>query len=153
MGIMQTPHQNPPPTLTAHRHAFTPPPGGDFPAMFWSPTATKDADGKDTTESRVFNAPEDVPEGWLPTHPNNPALKAKPAVKKLDEPEVLIPMTREEVLAELEAGGIAYSKKSKDSVLYKLLVDKLQDHLKAAGVEYPANSTAKQLLLLVPKPE
>lgn len=116
----------------------------DYPAMKWHP---------ETGEPTVFNAPGDVPAGYLDRHPNDPAGKVE--VKKPDAPAKVpaLCLTRKEIRAELDAGGIAYEKDEPTAVLYDKLVAALKAHLEAAEVEFDEAADAKALLALVPKPE
>ena len=110
----------------------------NFPAMYWNP---------ETSEPRVFDAPEDVPAGWLPHHPAN-APAAPPPAKPA--PKASVPMTRAEIVAALDAGNVPYTSTTSDARLYKLLVSSLQTHLTEQGIKYPANADAFALLALVP---
>lgn len=131
--------------------AYVNPPKGDpnFPAMKWHPQ---------TAENRIFHKAEDVPEGWLDTHPKNvtaaeevektaykPAVKA-PAAKS-------IPMDRKEILAALADGGVTPAKNASNAQLYSQLQDALKLALTEMGKEFPADADAKALLELLPKPE
>lgn len=109
----------------------------NFPAMKWHPT---------TGESKLCTVAEDVPDGWLDTHPNNlpkPDEKAKPA----GEPE--LPMTRKDIIKELDAAGVAFPKMAKTQALYDLLGDTAKNFLAAAKVDYAPDADVPSLLALV----
>lgn len=108
----------------------------NYPARKWDPV---------TGESQVFTAPEDVPTGWLDTHPNN--------VKAADKVEApvsdALPMTRAEIRAELDQAGIPYPKTAKTEMLYVLLGDSLKQHLTKSGIAYEPDASVPALLELV----
>lgn len=129
-----------------------------YPAMKWHP---------ETAESRVFHKSEDVPEGWLDEHPSNvPKEVAKPTPKvavtaapkpvkaaevKSAEPTSL-PMTREEMKAELQAGGIPFAPNAKDQTLYDALKKGVQEFLTGAGVAFPPDADVPALIALAKQP-
>lgn len=132
----------------------------NYPAMKWHPA---------TAECRTFIAPEDVPEGWLDTHPSNLPKEApkpeprkpaeqkapesrKPVEQKAPEPKAALPMTREEIKAELSAGGIPFAPNAKDETLYAALKKGVQEFLTGAGVAFPADADVPALIALAKTP-
>lgn len=107
-----------------------------FPGMRWHP---------ETGENRIFNSAAEVPDGWQDRHPADTA-DAKPAPPPTANP---LPMSKAEVKAALTAGGIAFEPRLGHKALYEILVVSLKEHLTAAGIEFPADATAPQLLALV----
>lgn len=120
----------------------------NYPARKWHP---------ETGETDVFNAPEDVPEGWLDTHPENakrleaakaPVAKAKPgAPAAVVEPD--LPMKRAEIRKELDAAGVEYPKNAPTQVIYNLLGDTAKTFLAANKIEYDPEADVPTLLALV----
>lgn len=106
----------------------------NYPAMKWHPV---------TAEARTFTAPEDVPEGWLDTHPSN--LPPKPA-------EPVPPMTRDEIKAALDKLQVQYAKNAGDAKLYGLLDEAAREDLTAAGIEFDPHANTATLLALLPEP-
>lgn len=108
-----------------------------MPKMRWNP---------ETGESKVFATVEDVPEGWLDHHPEDPAYadataeKATPAAKGL---------SKSETIAALKQGGVTHDPKATLPELTELLVTALRGALDAKGVEYTPEATARELLILV----
>lgn len=121
------------------------------PTMAWHP---------ETGKSKVFNHPDEVPVGYVDTHPNNlePAdrqaaiakLKAEKAAGRVAPAK---PLTRKEVVAALTEGGITFDGRADTAALDNVLGDALKAHLAAAEVEYPSDANTRELLALVPKPE
>lgn len=110
-----------------------------FPGMRWHPQ---------TGESRVFDKAEDVPEGWINTHPASLPAEAAPA--GADETASLN-MTRKEIVAALEEGGIQFNPRHGVKALYALLVENLKKALTEMDVPFNADTTdAKELLGLFP---
>lgn len=122
--------------------SFTPPPGGDYPAMKWHP---------ETGEMRVYAKAEHVPEGWLDTHPAN--LAHVQALAAAAPKPVKLSLTRQEILAALHEGGIEHNIKAKTQDLHERLRERCVAHLTDAGVEFDAAADTKALLELIPKPE
>src|SRR5581483_9866922 len=104
------------------------------PTMAWHP---------ETGENRVFPHPSEVPEGWLDTHPSNASKAAEGGDKN---PGDKLPMTRKEIVAALNDGGISFDKQAKTSALYAQLLDAVKSALTEAGVEFDVNADAKVLL-------
>lgn len=120
---------------------YIPPPRGpvDFPAMFWDPK---------TKQPKVYQKAHEVPDGHLNAHPDDENAVAW--VKKVVEPEMVL--KREEIIKELNNGGVTFRATEGTPALYKLLVKSLQKALNENGIKYPADADAKQLLELVPSP-
>lgn len=119
------------------------------PTMAWHP---------ETSESRIFNHPSEVPEGWLNTHPSNvskedakPVSVSKEPVKPADADKV--PMTRKEIAAALSDGGVAFDPKQSVKVLYTQLTEAVKTALTDSGVEFDPAADTKALLEKLPKPE
>lgn len=97
------------------------PPEGDrnWPAWYYS------ADG----DSRIFNGPEEVPEGWATSEYNARQLKREKDKAerdaKRDEPKELMP--RKAIIAELKDRGIEFDWKKPTGELWQLLRD-LREH-------------------------
>lgn len=111
----------------------------NFPAFKWHP---------ETGEQKYCTSAEEVPEGWIDTHPNNVPPKAdadKPA--KVVEPE--LPMKRKDITKELDAAGVEYPKSATTKALYELLGDTAKNFLTANKVEYAADADVPALLALV----
>lgn len=128
----------------------------NYPAMKWQPI---------TGEARTFTAPEDVPEGWLDTHPLN--LPPKPAPLTVAEAaEVLrastrpapdsnageLPMTRDEIKVALDQLQVQYAKNAGDAKLYVLLGEAVREDLTAAAIEFDPHANTATLLALLPEP-
>lgn len=110
----------------------------EFPAMRWHPI---------TGEMQVFHAAHDVPADWLTYHPAS-ADGQKPAPKvKPNE----LPMTKEEIVAALESGGIKFKATQGVKALYELLDANLREHLAANKIDIPEGATVPALLSLIPK--
>lgn len=124
------------------------------PTMAWNPE--KLAEGG--YESRTFNHPDEVPEGWLDTHPEHPSLKvvAKPPgvinVKGSGAPLKAPPldMTRKEITAALDQGGVQYDAQAKVADLYPLLTESVKKFLTEAEIEFDPAAGTKALLALLP---
>lgn len=117
----------------------------NYPAMKWHP---------ETGEAKTFVAPEDVPEGWLDIHPSNLPEPAPVAASKVVSPadSAALPMTREEMKAELSAGGIPFASNAKDATLYAALKKGVQEFLTGAGVAFPADADVPALIALAKTP-
>lgn len=108
------------------------------PTMAWHP---------ETGENQIFNHPSEVPEGWLDTHPSN----VKAAVKQ--EGNKPLSMTRKEIVAALNDGGLSFDNKAPVKALYAQLTDAVKAVLTEAQVQFDPNADTKDLLALLPKPE
>lgn len=124
------------------RRSFTPPPGGDYPALKWHP---------ETGESRLFDKAGDVPEGWLDTHPANLA-RVQADAAAAPKP-VKLSLSRTEIQAALREGGIDHNIKASTKDLHDLLRERCIKHLTEGGIEFDAAADTKTLLELIPKPE
>lgn len=119
----------------------------NYPAMKWHP---------DTAEARVFTALEDVPAGWLDTHPSNLPPKdaepeqqaAKDAASNAGEP----PMTRAEIKAALDKLQVQYAKNAGDAKLYVLLDEAVREDMVAAGVDVTPGLTVPMMLAILLEP-
>lgn len=117
------------------------------PTMAWEPK---------TGESKIFNHPDDVPAGWLDTHPDNLASVTKPEPDKApDAPTKAapLPLTRKEMVKALQDGGIAFDPAAKVDVLYSVLTEAVQKFLITAEIEFDPALDTKALLALVPPTE
>lgn len=115
-----------------------------FPALMWHAV---------TGEVGLFTKAEDVPEGYIDTHPNNLASVTQPAAEQPNAPAALS-MTRDEIVKALEEGGIPFKPNASDKKLHNLLVFKVKEVLQAAEIEFDdACTDAKILLGLLPPSE
>jgi hypothetical protein len=97
-----------------------------FPGHRWHP---------ETGEMRVFQKAEDVPARWLDFHPGEP-LNAVPAdaekriaaenTEKRVEKPAAIPLSRQQVVADLQRRGVAFQRNATTKVLYDLLVAEVE---------------------------
>jgi hypothetical protein len=111
-----------------------------FPAYMWSPEG----------ECRPFDKAEDVPDGWTDHHPNHfDGQKPPPPVKAA----VPTPMTRDEIVAALDAGGIEFGKNTGTKALYDLLTKSVQKVLTDRSIPFDQNADTRVLLGLLPPPE
>lgn len=116
-----------------------------FPALMWHAV---------TGEVGLFTKAEDVPEGYIDTHPNNLANVAQPAAELVAAPAVILSMTRKEIVKALEDGGIQFNPRAKAVELHDLLVAKVKEVLKNMELEFDdACTDAKILLGLIPPSE
>lgn len=118
----------------------------NYPAMKWHP---------ETGESRVFIAPEDVPAGWIDTHPNNLPPDVKPVAEALAakiEGDAL-PLTKKQIKVELDAAGVTYPATANVKALYELLSDTLKTFCANNDIAYEPNADVPTLLALVKQPE
>lgn len=103
-----------------------------FPGMRWHP---------ETGECKTFATAAEMPEGWLDCHPSS--LPEKPADQA---------MTRKEITAALNDGGISFKPTASTASLYDLLVDSLKTALVTAEIYFDSASTdARALMGLFPK--
>ena len=121
--------------IPTQKHPYTP-----FPAYMWSPEG----------EKRVFEKAEDVPEGWLDHHPNHFDGRKPPPPAKAAAPT---PMTRDEIVAALDAGAIPFSKNAGTKALYDQLAAKVVEALKERGIPFDPKADTRVLLGLLPPPE
>lgn len=114
-----------------------------YPAMKWHP---------ETGEARAFTKAGDVPDGWLDTHPNNISVVDKAAANNKDVvgKPVPLPLTRKEMVAALQQGGIAFDPAAKVDVLYAVLTEAVKKFLTDAEIEFDPALDTKALLALVP---
>lgn len=113
-----------------------------FPAMMWHAV---------TGEVGLFIKAEDVPEGYIDTHPNN---LANVAPAELPNASAALSMPRDEIVKALEEGGIPFKPNASDKKLHNLLVFKVKEVLQAAEIEFDdACTDAKTLLGLLPPSE
>lgn len=128
--------------------ANVPPPAGQitpsapfsrFPGMRWHPV---------TGEMQIFQVEEDMPEGWLDYHPENPPARAALAAKEI---AVELCMSREAIVAALVEGGVSFKKNASVQKLYDLLMANLKAALTEQGVVFSEDADAKALMDLFPK--
>jgi hypothetical protein len=110
-----------------------------FPGMRWHPV---------TGEMQIFQVEEDMPEGWLDYHPENPPVREIPEAK--EKPAELC-MTREEIATALAEGGVSFKKNASVQKLYDLLMANLKSALTEQGVVFTDDADAKALMDLFPK--
>lgn len=113
----------------------------NYPAMKWHP---------ETGEAKTFTSADEVPKGWLDTHPNN--LPANPDAGSASVPARPdpLPMSRDAIKKALDDAGITYAKSAKDQTLYDLLVSELRAHLTSQGVAWGKGDDATTLIHLLP---
>lgn len=83
----------------------------DFPALFWNP---------ETGDPKVFSAATEVPEGWLDHHPHGDNYPA--AADPVEEIQAPVPLSRTQVVAELNKRGVAFQRNGATAALYEKLV-------------------------------
>lgn len=117
-----------------------------FPAMMWHAV---------TGEVGLFTKAEDVPEGYIDTHPLNLANVAQAAAEVVvSAPATALSMTRKEIVAALDQGGIQFNPRAKAVELHDLLVAKVKEVLTNMELEFDdACTDAKTLLGLIPPSE
>lgn len=103
----------------------------EYPALKWHP---------ETGECRQFAKADDVPEGWLDTHPVNVKNAATVAAGKLPD------ITRQEIIAHLEAGHVEYNKAHSAKQLHKLLTTEVHATLKGLGREFDPEADVRSLI-------
>lgn len=136
------------------RRAYSPPHVTDYPAMKWGPNG----------ERKLFQNAAEVPAGWTDNPESlpkaapaaakpvaKPPAKAPPALKVVP-PAPLAPLTRDQVSAELTAGGVAFQPLAPLPELTELLVASLQTHLTDSKIAFPADADVHALLALVKSP-
>jgi hypothetical protein len=75
--------------------------------------------GPNQPEDRaIFQSPDEVPEGWT----NNPADHTGPAPKAPAASPAAVPLTRKQVIAELNLRKLPYEANAPTAALYELLV-------------------------------
>lgn len=108
----------------------------EFPALYWK------ADGTSYTAKSA----DDVVAGSTPYHPSNAPKEEVKAPGAND-----LPLTKDEVLAHLQEGGIAHNPNKSHGKLYDLLLAAVKAALDEAKVPYAADETnVKVLLALLP---
>lgn len=112
-----------------------------LPTMAWHP---------ESGESQIFNHPSEVPSGWLDSHPEDPkrpkAEKSAPALKDA-------PMSKDEIVAALTAGGVPFDATAKAKALQPVLREAVTKALTEAEVKFDETLPTKELLALLPNPE
>jgi hypothetical protein len=83
-----------------------------LPTMAWHP---------ETGENQIFDHPSEVPEGWLDTHPNNKPKGAKEAKAPAPDAFKDAPMSKDEIVAALTAGGVQFDANAKPKALQGVL--------------------------------
>lgn len=112
------------------------------PVMAWHP---------ETGEPTVYKDHTEVPEGHLPHHPNDQARKS--ALPAAPAAPAALDMTKKEIAAALEAGGVKYDPRANAAALYAQLTDEVKKALTASEVEFDPNLPTKQLMELLPPAE
>jgi hypothetical protein len=106
----------------------------------------------ETGEPAIYHSEADIPAGHLDHHPADPN-HAKPAPVKPEKPAKVDPeyggMTRKEIRAALNDGGVAYDKSADTEELLKVLDDKVRAVLTEQGREFDPNASTKALLGLL----
>jgi hypothetical protein len=99
-----------------------------YPALKWHP---------ETGDCKQFERADDVPDGWLDTHPANqlaaPVLNAAA-------------ITREEIVSALKAGNVVHKASEGTSKLLALLTREVHDTLKRLGHEFDPSADVRALL-------
>lgn len=98
-------------------------------------------------ESKVFDSPEArEAEGWLDHHPLD---EDKGGVGSVNAPEAEDSLSRDEIVAALTEGGIAFNKKAATKTLAETLDSSLRAALKARNVEFEEKASTRDLLALI----
>lgn len=108
-----------------------------FPGLRW------DAEGN----THYCATEDDVQPGWTDYHPDNPPVSA--TVEK----GLGADMSRAEIIAALEEGGVTFSKNAPTASLAKQLRTAILSELEEQSVKYEPTSSTKDLLALIPAPE
>lgn len=107
----------------------------------WSPTG----------ESQVFVKASDVPPGWTDFHPGDTAVTAAAKVVQAAAGGKLT-MSRDEIVAALVEGGIAFKQNGGTKALHDLLRASLVTALTEAGKVFAENADTKDLYALLTAP-
>lgn len=110
-----------------------------WPAYYW------DQDSK----PHRCEGPEDVQEGWLDYSPANAAEAPAPNINEAKP----APMTRDEIIAALNDGGIDFKKNAGTSALYSQLTERVKAHLTESGIAFNPAADTRTLLGLLKAPE
>lgn len=119
-----------------------------FPGMRW------DAEGN----AHLCRSEADVQPGWTDQHPSNITAEVAPALppdhppptpESPDVPE----MTRDDIIAALNEGGVLFSVNAPTKALYKKLRAAAWEALNTAGIVCNPEADARTMLELLPKPE
>ena len=107
-----------------------------FPAMYWH------ADGS----NYIANSAADVLPNTTPYHPDGTRVEPETTA------ELALPLTKDEVIEHLTAGGVKFKERWTHQRLYDLLLESIKNALVEAKIEFDAASTdAKALLEHFPK--
>jgi hypothetical protein len=109
-----------------------------FPGYRWHP---------ESGDCRIFDKAEDVPEGWLESHPGSLDQAAPAADKAYDA----LPLSKKEIVAALDEGGVSFKKNAPVAALYALLMENLKKALTEQEIAFPEDADAKALMDLFPK--
>lgn len=104
-------------------------------------------------ESQTFETINEVPEGWLDYHPHGDDAKAKSEKPKAAAKSDEVPMTREEIVAALNAGEVKFAPNAGLKSLYTLLVKNLKEHLTILEVKFDETASGPELLEILNKAE
>jgi len=99
-------------------------------------------------EAKIFHDSDEVPAGWLDDPKKH---KAKPEV--VQKPEDVLGMTKAEIVAALNEGGIAFQKNASAKTLHDLLRASVITALTEAGTEFDPQADTKALYGLLTPPE
>lgn len=86
--------------------------------MRWSPEG----------EMRIFQAAEDVPEGWADYHPNSrPVIYEPESPPELQNiPNGKLTLSRQQIIADLQRRGVVFQRNATTKALYDLLVSEVE---------------------------
>jgi|SRR6185437_14084595 len=98
-------------------------------------------------QSEIFERAEDVPEGWLDAPP--PVEEVAAVVV---EPPAPLGLTRDEIVAALNEGGIEFKKNAGTKSLHDLLRDNVVAALHEKGEAFDVDADTKTLLGLLTAP-
>jgi len=101
--------------------------------MRWSPAG----------EMKIFATAADVPANWTDYHPASAPVRVT-----VTHPDV--EMSRQELIVELERGGIPFKKNATTPALKLLLRLKACEVLREGGIEFDESAPIKSLLALLP---
>lgn len=97
-------------------------------------------------QSKLCATPDDVPEGWE-DHPYKLEDTQAPKVKTVKL--AAAGMTRPEIMAALDAGGVSFQKNSSTAALNALLTENIIAALTADGTEFDPTADIKTLYALL----
>jgi hypothetical protein len=100
-----------------------------------------------TGEAQVFADNDTPPAGFIDHHPADVEKGGKPAKDPASPAEK--PLTKAEIVAALEAGGVEFDKGAKADVLGKQLHDALVAALTASNTAMTGEESTRELLAMV----